>query len=246
MPTAMSETISLNFRRPVPLFPLHGLVVLPHAAQALHVFEPRYRQMVEHCLVPTRDDGNILQATPIAMATFAGDEWQSDYEGQPPLRPVVCVTKIIRHVRRPDGRHDLLLHGVCRARIRSIIEPEGPRLFRQAMLEPLERLDRPAPGLPATRRRLRAIFEEGRLARVRSAAGFVELVRRTDIPTSAVIEILSSSLIHDAEARYLILAEPDLRNRARLLAAELARLDGLIARADAQPWREWPKGVSWN
>ena len=57
---------------------------------------------------------------------------------------------------------------------------------------------------------------------------------------------MSAALLSDAEARYRMLAEPDLRERTRLLGDELRRLDGLLASADLQAWREWPKGVSWN
>lgn len=242
----MAETISLNFRQPIPLFPLNGLVVLPHAAQGLHVFEPRYRQMVEHCLARVGEAGNVLRALPIAMANYEADAAPAGDDEPPPLRPVVCVTKIIRQVRLPDGRFELAVHGVCRARIRSIIEPEGPRLFRQAMLEPLERLDRPMPRLASTRRRMRELFADGRLSRMAGASTFVQLALRDEIPTSAFVEIVGSAILVDPESRYRMLAEPDLRERMRLLGDELRRIDGLIANADRQAWREWPKGLSWN
>lgn len=242
----MAETISLNFRQPIPLFPLNGLVMLPHAAQGLHVFEPRYRQMVEHCLARAGEGGNILKALPVAMANHDLEATPAAADEPPPLRPVVCVTKIIRQARLPDGRFDLLVHGICRARIRSIIEPEGPRLFRQAMLEPLERIDRPMPRLASTRRRIRELFADGRLSRMANASTFVELALRDEIPTSAFVEIVGSAVLVDAEARYRMLAEPDLRERMRLLADELRRIDLLIAGADRQAWRDWPKGLSWN
>jgi len=241
----MAETISLNFRQPVPLFPIDGLVVLPHAAQGLYVFEPRYQQMVCHCIESVLEGDEILEAIPIAMANpdHAAPVLDPD---EPPLRPVVCVTKIIRLKRLPDGRFEMVVHGVCRARIRSIIEPEGPRLFRQAMLEPLERHDRPSPRLSAARRHLRTLFAEGRLARMSGADAFAALALRDEIPTSALVEIVGGAILNDTEARYRMLAEPDLRARTRLLVDELERLDGLIARADLQAWREWPKGLSWN
>ena len=44
----MAEVISVNFSKPMPLFPLPEVVLLPHAIQPLHIFEPRYRLMVEH------------------------------------------------------------------------------------------------------------------------------------------------------------------------------------------------------
>ncbi|NNF42788.1 MAG: hypothetical protein HKN62_07035, partial [Phycisphaerales bacterium] len=46
----MAETILVNFRRSIPLFPLPETVLLPHALLPLHIFEARYRQMVRSCL----------------------------------------------------------------------------------------------------------------------------------------------------------------------------------------------------
>ena len=34
----------------IPLFPLHGTILLPGSVLPLHIFEARYRQMVEHIL----------------------------------------------------------------------------------------------------------------------------------------------------------------------------------------------------
>ena len=100
----MAEVISVNFSKPMPLFPLPEVVLLPHAIQPLHVFEDRYRVMVEHCL-----DGSGQ----IAMASFDGDDWKKDYEeGLPKLRPAVCIGQIVHHESLPDGRHQILLHGV--------------------------------------------------------------------------------------------------------------------------------------
>jgi Lon protease-like protein len=63
----MAKTITVDFTRPVPLFPLGNTVLLPHAVQGLHVFEPRYRQMVDACLSEMKG-GSLLTARPIAPA----------------------------------------------------------------------------------------------------------------------------------------------------------------------------------
>ena len=78
----MSKSIVVDFSRPVPLFPLAGTVLLPHAMQGLHVFEPRYRQMVEACLSEVRG-GSLLTARPIAMATVSEILRQAGYDKVP-------------------------------------------------------------------------------------------------------------------------------------------------------------------
>lgn len=241
----MAETISLDFRRPIALFPLPGTVLLPHAVQPLHIFEERYRQMVETCLAAARG-GKVLDAEPIALASFAGESWKEDYEGEPPLRSAVCVGKIVQHQRLADGRHNLLLQGVCRARIRSIVEPEGPRLFRLGMLEPLERIEDPPPALPGVRGALKALLDHPRLRNLAGGPTVREWIARKEVPTHALLELVGFALINDPDLRYRLLAEPDARRRAALVRRELAHIAALVDGSERQAWRSWPKGVSWN
>ena len=143
----MASTVSIDFARPIALFPLPSVALYPHTAEALVAFEPRYRQMVEDCL-RARGDGSILGAAPIAMATYAPRQWKGERIGEPALRPVVCVAKIVEHAALDDGRHQVLLHGLSRAKIESIAEPDGRRLYRLARLSPLDARNGPPRRLP--------------------------------------------------------------------------------------------------
>ncbi|MFM1890097.1 MAG: hypothetical protein RLZZ565_854, partial [Planctomycetota bacterium] len=241
---AVADTITIDFNEPIAVFPLWGAILLPHAPQALHIFEPRYRQMVEDCLESV-EDGNLLKAKPIAMAIPAGPSWDGPTIGDPPLRPAVCVGKIVQHARLPDGRHNVILHGVCRARIVEVMEPAPGRLYRFAKMVPIEEPGR-VPRLAATRRRLRELLEGPRLSRMASADAVREWISREDVPTHALVELVSYALLKDDEVRYRLLAEPDARERAKLLTSELLSLDRLVALADRQEHKSWPKGMSWN
>ena len=117
----MEDIPDFDFAHPVALFPLASTALMPNAVQPLHVFEPRYRRMVIDAVGDAAD--GLDSAAPIAMATFHGDDWRDDYGGTPPLRPTVCVGRIVRHVPLPDGRHDIVLLGACRARIASTTAP---------------------------------------------------------------------------------------------------------------------------
>src|SRR5499427_8446400 len=89
------------------LFPLPNLVFYPQVMQPLHIFEPRYRQMTADALA-----GDRL----IAMALLRPG-WEPQYEGRPALYPVVCLGQIIADQLLDDGRSNLLLRGLARARI---------------------------------------------------------------------------------------------------------------------------------
>lgn len=240
----MADSIIVDFQRPVPLFPLGDTVLLPHAVQALHVFEPRYRQMVEACLSEVRH-GSLLTARPIAMATVEPAA-RGRRQASPALRPAVCVGQIVRHERLADGRHAIVLHGVCRARIAEMHEPEGVRLYREAMLRPIEDPGRAMPRMPEARRALRDMLRRPGVRRWANAKAAAAWAERGDLPAHAVIEVIGSAMVQDEPARYALLDCGDPWDRARIVAEAIARLERLTSAAERQHPEAWPKGLSWN
>lgn len=222
----------------MPLFPLGHVALMPQQVQPLHIFEPRYRQMVEHVL-----DG----AGQIAMAVFEGDRWKREYHGRPPLRPAVCIGQIIHHERLEDGRYNLALQGVCRARVVSETPAEEGRLYRTAMLEPIglpgdEDQERLAPA----RERISGLLAEGPLRRLKAAAPISEYFRKEDFPTAALMELISFTILNNADVRYRLLSEGDPVVRAGVIEHELDDLSRVIALADRQWPQDAPRGCSWN
>jgi Lon protease-like protein len=89
----MPERVSRGF----PLFPL-GIVALPTESVPLHIFEHRYRQMIERCLA----------AEPESPEREFGIVWLSDEE----LKPIGCACEIERVVERmEDGRLNIIARG---------------------------------------------------------------------------------------------------------------------------------------
>lgn len=254
----MSEdnTIQVNFGKPIPVFPLDHVTLLPQQVLPLHIFEPRYRQMVEHAL-----DG----AGQIAMAIFRSDDWKQQYHAKPPVRPAVCIGQIVQHEKLPDGRYNIALQGVCRAKILRELPADEGRLYRLAYLEPvglglphnaeLESVEgeTPAslaedvsPSLGQARRRLGELLSEGPLMKFRAAKPVLEYVLDESIPTVAVLELISFTMINDSKLKYSLLEEPHAELRAEIILRELEHLSKLIAKAQAQHPESWPKGCSWN
>jgi len=227
----MSATIQIDFSRPIALFPLPAVALFPHTAEWMVAFEPRYRQMVEDCL-RARGDGALLDAAPIALATYAGRSWQGERVGEPPLLPAVCVAKIVEHRALPDGKHHMLLHGFCRARIESISEPEGRRLYRLARLAPIDRRRSAPRRMPVLEGEIASLIEEGALARWSQLDAVRMWVKRRNLPTEFIVEQLVAMLAgRDADARYRMLAEPNGRVRARFALSELAHLQRMVGHA---------------
>ena len=85
--------MSPGARAEFPLFPL-GIVALPGESLPLHIFEDRYRRMVEHCLAGEGREFGIL--------------WLSEEE----LKEVGCACAVEQVLERlPDGRMNILARG---------------------------------------------------------------------------------------------------------------------------------------
>lgn len=112
----------------IPLFPLSNVVLFPGVHTPLHLFEPRYRQMVERALAGERQ---------IGMATVP-PEHVDEMPGDPPLYPVGCAGIIAQSQRLPDGRYNIVLMGTRRFRIVEEAPRPPQRLYRVAQVELLD------------------------------------------------------------------------------------------------------------
>ena len=184
----MSGSFLIDFGNPIALFPLVGVVLYPHTVRDLHIFEPRYRQMIEHAVSPAID-GDLGQSLPIAMSVLEKGVVSCDSLGMPPLRRVACIGRLLKDHKLPDGRHFIRLHGVCRAEIRHVEEPQGDRLYRRAFLKPINQA---ATNIPKScRGRLHDLLSSERLVRMRLADEVRGYVEKDDISLETVVEIAS-------------------------------------------------------
>jgi Lon protease-like protein len=97
---------------PLPMFPL-GTVLFPHAVLPLHVFEPRYRTLVDDCLRTGHEFGVVL----IERGTEVG--------GGDTRFPVGTVAYLSEATPLPDGRWVLLTVGTRRIRVATWL-PDDP------------------------------------------------------------------------------------------------------------------------
>jgi Lon protease-like protein len=234
---AEENAIQVNFGKAMPLFPLDSAALLPQQVLPLHIFEPRYVQMVQQ---------SLDAAGQFAMAIFEGDDWRKNYHGRPALRPAVCVGQIVQHEKLADGKFNLLLQGVCRARIIRELAPDSERLYRMARLEPIGIDEAAEQKLYGVRERMTELLAEGPLAGLAHAPAVLERIRDEEIPTSVILELASFALPTAREIRYSLLAEGDVGERAEIIERELLSLQHLIRVARTQHPEQWPKGCSWN
>jgi uncharacterized protein len=108
--------------RIIPLFPLPNLVLFPGVRVPLHIFEPRYREMIADVA-----DGERV----IGMMLLKGDR-PADFHANPDIFEIGCAGRVNELVRLPDGRYNLVLEGFAEFRVlREIRE----RSYRQAEVQ---------------------------------------------------------------------------------------------------------------
>ena len=115
----------------IPLFPLPATVFYPNTSLPLHIFEPRYRNMVEDALNGKGEIGMILLKP----------GWENDYQGTPEIMTIGCVGKITRHSELPEGKYNILLSGLYRFRILNEIKGKTYRQAEVAILKEINNKD---------------------------------------------------------------------------------------------------------
>ncbi|KFE34021.1 LON peptidase substrate-binding domain-containing protein [Thioclava atlantica] len=110
----------------IPLFPLPGALLLPRARLPLHIFEPRYLQMIEDCMkTRTRLIGMIQPL--------------KGPEGQRHLNAIGCAGRLTGFSETEDGRYMITLSGISRYRLLREVEGFTPYIRAEVSWAGFER-----------------------------------------------------------------------------------------------------------
>ncbi|HEY1586430.1 MAG TPA: LON peptidase substrate-binding domain-containing protein [Polyangia bacterium] len=193
----------------LPIFPLPGVQLFPHALLPLHVFESRYRDMVRDAMA-----GERL----IAIAAFEPG-YESNYQGRPAVRPIIGVGAVVGHEALGDGRANIVLRGVARARIERELPPdESYRLVEAARID-----DAVATGFDTAAARDTLILLADQLAlKLPSGGETLRELTRSQPDLGALVDVLSAALVTDPEDRQALLENRDVAARVDRVSGEIA------------------------
>jgi uncharacterized protein len=196
----------------LPLFPLPNVVLFPNVFLPLHIFEPRYREMVADALASDRMIGMVLLRP----------GWDRDYEGRPPIYSVGCSGVLTHNERLPDGRYNIVLRGIERFRI---VEEDHGLGYRRAVVEPL--LDHPLDAADRSVVRRQRSRLESMLGPSQSSAGDPRMP--ASMSDEDLVNALAQYLDLEPLEKQALLEKPCLRTRAESLV-ELLEMKILMAR----------------
>lgn len=196
----------------LPLFPLPNVVLFPNVFLPLHIFEPRYREMVADALASDRMIGMVLLRP----------GWDRDYEGRPPIYAIGCSGVLTHTERLPDGRYNLVLRGIERFRI---IEEDHALSYRRAAVEPLREPPLDAADRTAILRQRSKL--ESMLGPSQSSAGDSRM--SASMSDEDLVNALAQYLDLEPLEKQALLEQPCLRTRAESLV-ELLEMKIMMAR----------------
>lgn len=198
-----------------PLFPLPNVVLYPHLSLPLHIFEPRYRKMIQ----------DVLEGDRLLAMSLLKPGWETNYEGTPEIHDMVCLAKVIADERLPSGRFNLVVRGVHRAVVTEEVKTDLP--YRIARLElyrdfyagqsPIRRDERQRELLLAARK----LFPQSQIDPL-----FAQLLD-SEIPLGCLSDILANALplTHDVKQEVLEELDADIRSEILLEHVQAAVME---------------------
>jgi len=194
----------------IPVFPLDGILLLPHGMLPLNIFEPRYLNMIDDVMAGDRIIGMIQ------TRSATGQE-----DAAPNLADIGCAGRITSYAETPDGRYLITLTGVCRFRLGPELPVRTPYRQIRADFTPFEAdllaLEEESDAdRPALLEALKAYLEHRGLD--------VDWRMAKEAPLEALVNSLAMALPFDPAEKQALLEAADLRSRRAALTA-LLRID---------------------
>ena len=188
-----------------PVFPLPNVVLFPHLSLPLHIFEDRYRQMVE----------DVLEGDRLLVLAQLKPGWETQYEGRPEIHEMVCLAKIVADERLPSGRYNLVVRGVHRAVVTAELQTALP--YRMARLELYRDFYAGESIVPRDVRHRELLLGARKLFPQSEIDPFFSQLLDAGIPLGPLCDILANALPLAAAIKQEILEELDADTRSDIL-----------------------------
>ncbi|HYK26923.1 MAG TPA: LON peptidase substrate-binding domain-containing protein [Streptosporangiaceae bacterium] len=206
----------------LPLFPL-GSVLYPGLVMPLHIFEERYRQLVDDLLAgPEPRQFGVI-------AIRQGQE--TGVDGVTALFETGCTAVVRRVTRHPDGKFDLITVGAERFKLIRLVEP-APYFSAEIEMLPDEIGDEAEAesAVPVVQAAFRAYLD------LLSERGGAQ-VSVPELPDEPILlsYLVAAAVVLDLPVRQQLLAEPNAAARLKTERALLTKEQQILRSLTATP-----------
>lgn len=212
-------------RAPLPLFPLNAVLV-PGLVLPLHIFEPRYRQLIEDLLaIPEEDEREFG-----VIAVKDGRDLERD--GLAALYPIGTATVLREAERMDDGRFEIVTTGSRRFRVHGI-DARQPLVLGD--VEFLDDVSDPSDAITAVQ--VAKGFRDYRVALSGPASIPLESVQADDLPDDPTVlsYLVTAAMVLPTDMRQELLSASTTGERLALARTLLRRETALIRALSSVP-----------
>ena len=203
----------------LPLFPLDNVVFFPSTILPLHIFEERYKQMVQD----SSDSHNL-----ICMTLLNPEMGQEDSES---LANTGCIGRIINNEESDDGKKNIILYGLKRIEIKKVLYDKP---YREVEIKIIETSS--SDNSEAFKKRIMDLTNKWNLL-LDGYTDDYKIKIENSSTLSKITDSLSSSMVAKASDRQLLLEEFDEKIRAekiiQVLESRIEILSGKIETPDS-------------
>lgn len=204
---ALAETVLAKLA----IFPLPDVVLFPGVSVPLHVFEPRYVEMVR----------DVVAGPGVMALVRLRPGYEQDYFGRPPIETVATAGEVVAWQELPGDRLAVLVRGADRIAIERELPPA--RAYREVAARRLPDGDVDEQALALERAELVALCDQLRGRIGEQGAPLRKMVQETS-STASLTFALAASLVADPEARQGLLEERDVGARVTRLVEAISSL----------------------
>lgn len=183
-------------------------VLFPHAMLPLYIFEERYRKMLKSILTGNR----VFGVGTIRRAPNGNEE--DEREG---FYDVFCIGVVRVAVDREDGTSELLLQGICRAKILKLIKK---RPYCRARIEPLESTGDQNVVTDALAAKIAELARKRSQFNSKFSESTVKMITNVSDP-GTMSDLVSYTFLNHWHDKQMILETLDLTNRLKKLITML-------------------------
>ena len=207
----MSGPSEADLPEEVPVMPLPGALLFPYALLPLYIFEPRYRQMLEHSLTNDR-------MFSVALVRPNRPEWKTSAD----FFHISTVGLVRACVERDDGTSHLILQGLRRVRFRQFVQ-EQP--FPIARIEPLPSAGAVSLQTDALGAKVLELYDRFKGSGRQLPAKLDRYLSDLSDP-EMLADLMASTFISDPLRRQEVLEELSINQRLRLVIQYLREESG--------------------
>jgi Lon protease-like protein len=195
----LNEIVNLEgFSGLIPIFPLSTVVFFPNTLLPLHIFEPRYKQMIR----------DIKDAEGIIGMALLKPGWERGLAGNPEFYETAGMGRIVSIEPLEDGRYNIVLYGLKRVRIVEVVRERPYTLARVEVLK-----DQCGTGDEALRRRMIELIAKWNALFNEKQEKF-KIKIDLSLPLAPLTDLIASTQISSIMEKQQLLQETNVERRA--------------------------------